>query len=131
MVRVCACAVCVCACVCVCERERDSLCVCVCKREGVRAGGAQPARRQSGKPSTPKQVMTWSEFVPALDTGCMCLTPFCNEVEWCVLPTRLNGMKKMEKKEENRDMPGRHFRVRSREVVAGRVGVYAFLGIEG
>ena len=70
-------------------------------------------------------------FVPALDTGCMCLTPFCNEVEWCVLPTRLNGMKKMEKKEENRDMPGRHFRVRSREVVAGRVGVYAFLGIEG
>ncbi|KAJ1486736.1 putative prolyl-tRNA synthetase [Baffinella frigidus] len=27
-------------------------------------------------------VMKWEEFVPALDAGCMCLTPFCNEVEW-------------------------------------------------
>jgi hypothetical protein len=26
--------------------------------------------------------MKWEEFVPALNAGCMCLTPFCNEEEW-------------------------------------------------
>jgi prolyl-tRNA synthetase len=29
-----------------------------------------------------KRVMKWEEFVPALNNGCMCLTPFCNESEW-------------------------------------------------
>ena len=29
-----------------------------------------------------KVCMTWDEFVPALDSGCMCLTPFCDETEW-------------------------------------------------
>mmetsp|Transcript_12979 Transcript_12979/g.18815 ORF Transcript_12979/g.18815 Transcript_12979/m.18815 type:complete len:717 (+) Transcript_12979:63-2213(+) len=29
-----------------------------------------------------KTVMKWEEFVPALNAGCMCLTPFCEEVEW-------------------------------------------------
>ncbi len=24
----------------------------------------------------------WEEFVPALDAGCMALTPFCDEKEW-------------------------------------------------
>ena len=29
-----------------------------------------------------RTVTKWEEFVPALDAGCMCLTPFCNEEEW-------------------------------------------------
>jgi prolyl-tRNA synthetase len=29
-----------------------------------------------------KTVMKWEDFVPALNSGCMCLTPFCNETEW-------------------------------------------------
>ena len=29
-----------------------------------------------------KTVMNWEDFVPALNEGCMCLTPFCNEPEW-------------------------------------------------
>eukprot|EP00960_Hanusia_phi_P021775 644814-Hanusia_phi.AAC.2 len=29
-----------------------------------------------------RTVMKWEEFVPALDAGCMALTPFCDEAEW-------------------------------------------------
>uniref|UniRef100_M4B7C6 proline--tRNA ligase n=1 Tax=Hyaloperonospora arabidopsidis (strain Emoy2) TaxID=559515 RepID=M4B7C6_HYAAE len=29
-----------------------------------------------------REVMDWKEFVPALQDGCMVLTPFCDEVEW-------------------------------------------------
>jgi len=29
-----------------------------------------------------KTVMKWEEFVPALDAGCMAITPFCDESEW-------------------------------------------------
>ena len=29
-----------------------------------------------------REVMQWADFVPALNDGCMCLTPFCNEPEW-------------------------------------------------
>jgi len=27
------------------------------------------------------QVMEWKDFVPALNDKCLCLTPFCDEVE--------------------------------------------------
>ncbi|TYZ66754.1 hypothetical protein PybrP1_013093 [[Pythium] brassicae (nom. inval.)] len=29
-----------------------------------------------------KRVTEWADFVPALQEGCMVLTPFCNETEW-------------------------------------------------
>jgi prolyl-tRNA synthetase len=29
-----------------------------------------------------KRVTKWEDFVPALQEGCMVLTPFCNEIEW-------------------------------------------------
>ncbi|OWZ10856.1 Proline-tRNA ligase [Phytophthora megakarya] len=29
-----------------------------------------------------REVTEWKDFVPALQEGCMVLTPFCNEVEW-------------------------------------------------
>jgi len=29
-----------------------------------------------------REVTEWKDFVPALQEGCMVLTPFCNELEW-------------------------------------------------
>ncbi|KAG6620843.1 proline-tRNA ligase [Phytophthora cinnamomi] len=29
-----------------------------------------------------REVTEWKDFVPALQEGCMVLTPFCNEIEW-------------------------------------------------
>ncbi len=37
---------------------------------------------QAERAGRTKIVMKWEEFVPALDTGSMCLTPFCDETEW-------------------------------------------------
>ncbi|KAG7390299.1 hypothetical protein PHYBOEH_007053 [Phytophthora boehmeriae] len=29
-----------------------------------------------------REITEWKDFVPALQDGCMALTPFCNEIEW-------------------------------------------------
>mmetsp|Transcript_55509 Transcript_55509/g.84014 ORF Transcript_55509/g.84014 Transcript_55509/m.84014 type:complete len:310 (+) Transcript_55509:2-931(+) len=40
------------------------------------------ANAQAERAGRTKTVMKWDEFVPALDSGCMCMTPFCDEEEW-------------------------------------------------
>lgn len=39
-------------------------------------------RARAERDSRIKRVTEWKDFVPALQEGCMVLTPFCNETEW-------------------------------------------------
>jgi prolyl-tRNA synthetase len=39
-------------------------------------------RARAERDSRIKKVTEWKDFVPALQDGCMVLTPFCNETEW-------------------------------------------------
>ncbi|RLN73457.1 hypothetical protein BBJ28_00007742 [Nothophytophthora sp. Chile5] len=39
-------------------------------------------RARTERDSLIKEVTEWKDFVPALQDGCMALTPFCNETEW-------------------------------------------------
>ncbi|KAJ0402967.1 hypothetical protein P43SY_009224 [Pythium insidiosum] len=40
------------------------------------------ARAREERDNRIKKVTEWKDFVPALQQGCMVLTPFCNETEW-------------------------------------------------
>ncbi|TMW64585.1 hypothetical protein Poli38472_011465 [Pythium oligandrum] len=40
------------------------------------------ARAREERDGRLKKVTEWRDFVPALQEGCMVLTPFCNETEW-------------------------------------------------
>jgi prolyl-tRNA synthetase len=40
------------------------------------------AKAKAGREEKTAVVTKWEDFVPAIDRGCMVLTPFCDEAEW-------------------------------------------------
>lgn len=39
-------------------------------------------KAKAGRDAKLVQVTTWSDFVPALERGCLVLTPWCDDAEW-------------------------------------------------
>ena len=39
-------------------------------------------KAKAGRDNKLVEVLKWDDFVPALEKGCMVLTPFCDEAEW-------------------------------------------------
>lgn len=39
-------------------------------------------KAKEGRDKKLVQVTKWADFVPALEQGCMVLTPFCDQAEW-------------------------------------------------
>ena len=39
-------------------------------------------KAKKGKEEKTAVVMKWEDFVPAIERGCVVLTPFCDQAEW-------------------------------------------------
>ena len=40
------------------------------------------SKAKEGRDAKTVVVTKWEDFVPAVDRGCMVLTPFCDQAEW-------------------------------------------------